>query len=243
MDLLDKVGPKGFIAGQMLIGLTSNVMSFARATQVASAAQGSMVRGWALWGTAIGRVLPQFAVLAGGLYLLHRAFDQEGSPKTYQMPSVMADGLTRMGVGADSASPALRKLGENLSAMRAPVADLDVEKVTAFGNSIGQMGFALKGLPKENVVAVTNVIRETRYAGALGPAATARAASAFAAQGAAVVNARQAAAPAGGGGGNQGPGRGVFITDRVQFQIGGHLIERTVEDITNRMIRSRTRSA
>ena len=147
-----------------------------------------------------------------------------------------------MAFGAAEGSKGLRRLGGDLSAMHAPINGLDTEKITGFGQAVGQMGFALKNLPKENIVAVTEVIRESRQAGALGPAATARAATAFAAQGASDPRASR---PAGGGGAASAPtpNRGVYITDRVQFQIGGYVFEKTVEDIANNIIQSKVRSA
>jgi len=242
MRALDRFGPIGLIGAKVLLGLVTNTISYAVQTRIAAAAQGKMVSGFAAIRVGAMSALPMFGLLIGAVGLFALTMNKKESPPIYQIPSIMASGFQQMASSAGSSSRALKRLSVDLSAMRSPVAGLDVKKITSFGNAIGQMGYALKDLPKENVVAVTNVIRESRYAGALGPAATARAASAFAAQGAAVVRA-QAAAPAPGGGAAQGPGRGVFITDRVQFQIGGHLIERTVEDITNRMVSNRVRSA
>ena len=147
-----------------------------------------------------------------------------------------------MAFGAAEGSKGLRRLSGDLSAMHAPINGLDTEKITGFGQAVGQMGFALKNLPKENIVAVTEVIRESRQAGALGPAATARAATAFAAQGASVAKASRSA---GGGGGTASapiPNRGVFITDRIEFQVGGYVFEKTVEDIANNIIQSKARA-
>ena len=205
-------------------------------------ATGAAATGFASIGTAAKLMAPQLMLAAGAIAYLASAFHEEGSPKTYELPGVMAKGLGQMAFGAAEGSKSIRKLGGDLSAMHAPIQGLDVKKVTGFGQAIGQMGFALKNLPKENIVAVTEVIRESRYAGALGPAATARAATAFAAQGASVAKASR---PAGGGGAasSPAPNRGVYITDRVQFQIGGYVFEKTVEDIANNIIQSKVRTA
>ena len=242
MTLLDRIGPIGFIVGKAFVGLAANMASLALQGQSVASAAGMARGGIAGMGIAMRAAMGPIGMLAAGLGVVYMAFNKEGSPKTYDLPATMARGLSQMAFGAAEGSKGLRRLSGDLSAMHAPINGLDTEKITGFGQAVGQMGFALKNLPKENIVAVTEVIRESRQAGALGPAATARAATAFAAQGASVARASRSAGGGGGAASAPTPNRGVYITDRVQFQIGGYVFEKTVEDIANNIIQSKARA-
>ena len=242
MVLLERVGPIGIIAGKAAMGFAANMASVAFQANAATAAQTRFVTGLGAMKMGLRAAVGPMLIMGGAIGILYAAINKEGSPKTYDLPATMARGLNQMAFGAAEGSKSLRRLSGDLNAMHGPVNALDTEKITGFGQAVGQMGFALKNLPKENVVAVTEVIRESRQAGALGPAATARAAQAFAAQGASVARAGRAAAAGGGGGGTAPtPNRGVYVTDRVQFQIGGYVFEKTVEDIANNIIQSKAR--
>lgn len=242
MTLLDKIGPMGFIVGKAFVGLAAKMASLSLQGHSVAQAAGLARGGITGMMIAIRAAMGPIGMLAAGLGVVYLAFNKKGSPKTYDLPATMARGLSQMAFGAAEGSKGLRKLSGDLSAMHAPINGLNTEKITGFGQAVGQMGFALKNLPKENVVAVTEVIREARQAGALGPAATARAATAFAAQGASVARASRSTGGGGGGSSAPTPNRGVYITDRVQFQIGGYVFEKTVEDIANNMIQKKSQA-
>ena len=242
MGWIEKVNPIFVILAGTVLSFTRTMLASAAQINATAMAAGASSRAFGAMGIAMRAAAPQMVIMGVALAGLYAALHREGSPKTFELPGVMAKGFNQMAFGASQGSKSLRKLSGDLSAMHAPINGLDTEKITGFGQAVGQMGFALKNLPKENIVAVTEVIRESRQAGALGPAATARAATAFAAQGASVARASRSAGGGGGAASAPTPNRGVYITDRVQFQIGGYVFEKTVEDIANNIIQSKARA-
>ena len=230
MDILNKMGPVGFMAGKAILSLGANLASYALQARMAASAQASVAAGSAAMGRGMMAVLGPIGLLVGGLALLHTVFIKESSPSLVQAVGMTAGGFNNMATTAANATPEIHRLAGSLSTLRPTFEGLNEKKVAAFGNAVGQLGFSLKNLPKENIVAVTNVIRESREAGGMAPAAASRNVAAFAAQGRAVQAARQASPPPGGSQGGQ-ERQGVLVTDSIVIDVGSSRITESVKDV------------
>jgi len=107
---------------------------------------------------------------------------------------------------------------------------LDEDKINSFSRAIGTLGAVMRSIPRETVVAVTQLTKESREISAVPAATAARTGAAVAAQGHAVRAARASEAPRqGGAGGGQS---GVLVTDSISVNVGGTILERKIEDVS-----------
>jgi hypothetical protein len=105
---------------------------------------------------------------------------------------------------------------------------LDNKKIQSFSMALGQLGHTMRSIPRETVIAVTQLTRASRDAGGgtAAAAAAGRTAARVRANAAAIQEAR-AAEP-------EAPGmkdRGILVTDRIQINMGGAVFEQSVEDV------------
>jgi hypothetical protein len=105
---------------------------------------------------------------------------------------------------------------------------LDEKKINSFSNAMGRLGATMTAIPKENVVAVTQLTKESRMISALPVAAAARSAGQIAAQGSAVRQARASEAPRGGG--TRGGQEGILVTDSISVNVGGTVLTQRIQD-------------
>jgi hypothetical protein len=218
------------MAGKAVLSLGANLASYAIQARMAAAAQAQVAAGAGAMRVSLMATIGPLAAMGVGLYALHQIFIKESSPSLVQAVGMTAGGFNNMATTAANATPEIHRLAGSLSTLRPTFEGLNEKKVAAFGNAVGQLGFSLKNLPKENIVAVTNVIRESREAGGMAPAAAGRNVAAFAAQGRAVQAARQAAAPPGGSQGGQ-ERQGVLVTDSIVIDVGSSRITESVRDV------------
>jgi hypothetical protein len=111
------------------------------------------------------------------------------------------------------------------------VNNLDEEKINSFSMAMARLGATMKMIPKENVVAVTQLTKEARSVSALPIAAAARQGAQVSAQGAAVRAARASAAPSRGGGGGGGGEQGILVTDSITLNVGGTVLTQTIKEV------------
>ena len=134
-----------------------------------------------------------------------------------------------------------RQASLGVSELTSAINMLDEKKVNAFSGALGRLGATMRSIPKEVVVAVTQLTKESRAISDMPMAAASRTAAQAASTSAAVRNARASEAPRGGGqGGGQ---RGVLVTDSISVNVGGTILERKIEDVSrgifDRMARNR----
>ena len=108
------------------------------------------------------------------------------------------------------------------------VNNLDEKKVNAFANAMGRLGAVMQTIPRENVIAVTQLTKESRMIAALPVAAAARQGAQISAQGSAVRAARASESP--GGGGRGGGMEGVLVTDSISVNVGGTVLTQRIKD-------------
>jgi hypothetical protein len=117
---------------------------------------------------------------------------------------------------------------------------LDEDKINSFSRAIGTLGAVMRSIPKETVVAVTQLTRESRAASAMPATVAARTGAQVSAQGNAVAVARASEAPRQGG--QQRGQSGVLVTDSISVNVGGTILERKIEDVSrgvySRMMRN-----
>ena len=108
---------------------------------------------------------------------------------------------------------------------------------------MARLGATMKMIPRENVVAVTQLTKEARSIAALPVAAAARQGAQISAQGSAVRQARASEAPRGGGQ-SRGGLDGVLVTDSITVNVGGTaLTQRIKETVRNEYAKIRRRTA
>jgi len=105
---------------------------------------------------------------------------------------------------------------------------LDEKKINAFSGAMTRLGATMRMIPKENVVAVTQLTKESRMVSALPAMAAARAGAQISAQGSAVRAARASEAPRAGG--RSGGMEGVLVTDSITVNVGGALLTQRIKE-------------
>jgi len=166
-----------------------------------------------------------------GLQELQRAVDALNDKKLVSLSRTlgMISQLSGPDVNFKPVAVAVSELSRGIN-------NLDVRKVDAFSNAMARLGFVMKSIPKENIVAVTQLTKESRMISALPVAAAARSAAAINAQGSAVRAARASEAPRGGGGGGGGT-EGVLVTDSISVNVGGAVLTQKIQDVARTSFR------
>ena len=118
---------------------------------------------------------------------------------------------------------------------------LDEDKINSFSRAIGTLGAVMRSIPKDTVIAVTQLTRESRDVSAMPATAAARTGAQVSAQGSAVRAARASEAPRQGG--QQGGQRGVLVTDSIYVNVGGTILERKIEDVSRGIFDRMARNA
>ena len=132
---------------------------------------------------------------------------------------------------------------EGFSEITKAVNTLDEGKINSFSTAMARLGATMKMIPRENVVAVTQLTKEARSIAALPVAAAARQGAQISAQGSAVRQARASEAPRGGGQ-SRGGLDGVLVTDSITVNVGGTaLTQRIKETVRNEYAKIRRRTA
>jgi len=139
--------------------------------------------------------------------------------------------LTRaLGMASQISAPNLNfgQVTVGVTELTRAINSLDEKKVNAFSNAMGRLGATMRAIPKENVVAVTQLTKESRMVSALPALAAARTGAQVNAQGSAVRAARASEAPPAGG--RTGGMEGVLVTDSITVNVGGTLLTRKIKD-------------
>lgn len=139
--------------------------------------------------------------------------------------------LTRaLGAASQISAPELNftKATTGITELTKAINNLNEKKVDSFAAAIARLGYVMQTIPKENIVAVTQLTKEARSVSALPIVAAARAGAQISAQGAAVQAARASEAPRGGGAGRGL--EGVLITDSIMVNVGGTVLTRRIQD-------------
>ena len=142
-------------------------------------------------------------------------------------------GLSRaLSVLGQLATPALNfvPLVSGFSEVSRAVNNLNEKKINSFSTAMARLGATMKMIPKENVVAVTQLTKEARSISGLPIAAAARQGAQMNAQGSAVRAARASEAPRGGGRGGAAQD-GIMVTDSIYINISGQVIKQTVKEV------------
>ena len=139
--------------------------------------------------------------------------------------------LTRaLGMASQISAPNLNfgQVTAGVTELTRAVNNLDERKIDAFSTAMARLGATMRAIPKENVVAVTQLTKESRMVSALPAAAAARSGARISAQGSAVRAARESEAPPGGG---RGKGmEGVLVTDSISVNVGGTILTRRIQE-------------
>jgi hypothetical protein len=139
--------------------------------------------------------------------------------------------LTRALAAASQVSAPNLNFGQvtaGVSELTRAINTLDEKKIDKFSLAIARLGATMRTIPKENVIAVTQLTKESRMVSAFPAAAAARTGARMSAQGSAVQAARQSEAPRGGGAGRGT--EGVLVTDSITVNVGGTLLTQRIED-------------
>ena len=144
--------------------------------------------------------------------------------------------LTRaLGTASQISAPNLNfaQVTAGISELTRAVNTLDESKIDKFSSAMSRLGYVMRTIPKENVVAVTQLTKESRMVSALPAMAAARAGAQISAQGFAVRAARASEAPHAGG--RSGGTEGVLVTDSITVNVGGTLLTQRIKDTVHGM--------